>query len=120
MVATITPLEIDDWLNALTNKQGEMHSPQSRGNYARVLSVAFGYAVRRHYASVDPLAGIQKATSGSRPEILSVEQMIALLDAASSDILPYIAIGAFAGLRAASFERLDWRDILTLKKTKLL
>jgi integrase len=30
---------------------------------------------------------------------------------ASPEILPYLAIGAFAGLRASEIERLDWRDI---------
>src|SRR5436190_8763445 len=35
MVATITRLEIDDWLSALKDKHGENLSSQSRGNYAR-------------------------------------------------------------------------------------
>jgi integrase len=33
------------------------------------------------------------------------------LEAAQAEILPYIAIGAFAGLRAAEIERLDWHHI---------
>ena len=34
-----------------------------------------------------------------------------MLEAASPEILPYIAVGAFAGLRAAEIERLEWQDI---------
>jgi integrase len=111
IVATITSLEIEDWLNGLKSKRGENLSPQSRGNYARVLSVAFVYAVKRRYALVNPMNEIQKPRSDSKPGILTVEQLAALLEAASPEILPYIAIGAFAGLRAKELERLDWRDI---------
>jgi integrase len=111
IVATVTSLEIDDWLSSLKDKGGENLSPQSRGNYARVLSVAFAYAVKRRYTPANPMKEIQKATSDSKPGILTVEQTAALLEAASPDILPYIAIGAFAGLRAKEIQRLDWRDI---------
>jgi len=112
IVATITPLEIEDWLTGLKDERTGGHlSPQSRGNYARVLSVAFGYAVKRRYAPANPIKEIQKATSDGKPGILTVEQTAALLEKASPEILPYIAIGAFAGLRAKEIERLDWRDI---------
>lgn len=100
-VATITEEEIDDWLQSLTDKRGQLYSPQSRGNYARALSVAFAHAVKRRYAPANPCAEIVKPTSDQKPEILTVEQITTLLQAASRELLPYIAIGAFAGLRAA-------------------
>jgi integrase len=34
-----------------------------------------------------------------------------LLENASPDVLPYVALGAFAGLRRAELERLDWSDV---------
>ena len=111
LVATVTSLEIEDWLGGLKNKRGEILSPQSRGNYARVLGATFSYAVKRRYSPSNPIKEIEKPTSDSKPGILSVEQTGALLEAASPEILPYIAIGAFAGLRAKEIERLDWRDI---------
>src|SRR5438034_890188 len=111
MVATITRLEIDDWLSALKDRHGENLSPQSRGNYARALGVAFSFAVRRGYAPESPMKGINKPTGDGKPGILTIEQTALLLESASPEILPYIAIGAFAGLRASEIERLDWRAI---------
>jgi integrase len=111
MVATVTQLEIDDWLSSLKDKRGENLSPQSRGNYARALGVAFSYAVKRGYAPGNPMKEIDKPGSDTKPGILTVEQTARLLESASSEILPYIAIGAFAGLRSSEIERLDWRDI---------
>src|SRR6266566_2363545 len=48
------------------------------------------------------------------PEIFSVDELAALLDAALSnapDVVPMLAIGAFAGLREAEIKRLDWAEI---------
>src|SRR5205809_4642395 len=57
------------------------------------------------------MKGINKPTCDGKPGILTIEQTALLLESASPEILPYIAIGAFAGLRASEIERLDWRDI---------
>src|SRR5262249_59325200 len=48
------------------------------------------------------------------PEIFSVDQLHALLDAAQRaepTVLPMLAIGAFAGLRDAEVKRLDWSEV---------
>ena len=112
MAATITSEEIDDWLSGLKDERtGQNLSRLSRSNYARALGVAFAYAVKRRYATSNPVKGIDKPKGDIRPGILSVEQIVRLLDAASPEILPYFAIGTFAGLRTSEIERLDWRDI---------
>ena len=43
--------------------------------------------------------------------ILTVEELARLLETAPPDLIPYLAIGAFAGLRRAELERLDWKEI---------
>src|SRR5262249_31650863 len=48
---------------------------------------------------------------GGRPGILTVEEAARLLEAATPEILPFIAVGLFAGLRRAEIERLDWSEI---------
>jgi integrase len=112
MAATITSEEIDDWLSGLKDERtGQNLSRLSRSNYARALGVAFAYAQKRRYATSNPVKGIDKPKGDITPGILTVDQVVRLLDAASPEILPYIAIGAFAGLRASEIERLDWRDI---------
>jgi integrase len=42
---------------------------------------------------------------------LTPAELKGLLDVASEDTIPYWAIGAFAGLRAAEIERLEWSDV---------
>src|SRR4051794_1320086 len=48
------------------------------------------------------------------PEIFSVDDLQGLLDAAlgtEADVVPMLAIGAFAGLRHAEIKRLGWSEI---------
>lgn len=105
-------LEISDWLDGLRNLQtGAPLSRQSRSNMARALGVMFSYAKFRRYVATNPITEIPKPSSGSLPEILSVEQLSRMLEIADPDLLPVVAIGAFAGLRTDEIMRLDWADI---------
>jgi integrase len=50
----------------------------------------------------------------SPPEIFTVDELCSLLEAASGDapdVLPMLAIGAFAGVRDAEIKRLDWSEV---------
>jgi integrase len=106
MVATITSREIDDWLRSLPFR------PLTRNHYRAKVVLAFNFAMRNGYSASNPALGAAKAkVIGDAPGILTVSETARLLEAASRDVLPYIAIGAFAGLRRAELERLDWKRI---------
>jgi integrase len=106
MVATITSTEIDNWLRSLSV------GPTTRNNFRRVLITLFIYAVDNGYATSNPAEKTAKAkVVDAPPGILTVQQTARLLEAASRELLPYVAIGAFAGLRRAELERLDWSDV---------
>ena len=105
-VATITSREIDDWLRSL--KVGAV----TRNNFRRLIILAFNFAIGRGYATTNPATTTAEAREPkSKPGILTVEEASALLVNASPEIVPYLAIGLFAGLRRAEIERLDWSEI---------
>lgn len=106
VVASLTTAQLDHWLRALNA------SPVTRNNYRRLLIVAFNYAVQQGYSTDNPAGGTSKVKEKSgAPGILTVSETARLLESASADVLPYVAIGALAGLRRAELERLDWSEI---------
>src|SRR5437867_5068758 len=108
MVATITTKEINDWLRSLPFR------PLTRNHYRQLVVLAFNFAVEHGYAIANPASGKKTAKAkviGEPPGILSVNETARLLEAAKPDVLPYVAIGMFAGLRRAEIERLDWSEI---------
>jgi integrase len=109
IIAGITVEEIDSWLRSLPG------SPQTRINYRTVLGVLFNYAVKLRMLDSNPVAFTAKPKRVDRPpEIFTVDELRTLLEAAQRTepgVLPMLAIGAFAGLREAEIQRLDWSEI---------
>jgi integrase len=108
-IAAITVEELDNWLRGLDC------SPKTRMNFRANVGVLFSYAERRRMIDSNPiLRTARPKLIDLPPEIFAVDQLTALLNAASSrapDVVPMLAIGAFAGLREAEIKRLDWSEV---------
>jgi integrase len=50
-------------------------------------------------------------TPNEEVEIFTSKEISALLEVAGPKMVPFLAIGAFAGLRTAEIERLNWSDV---------
>ena len=104
--AEITTADIDSWLVGLGV------SAVTRNTYRRDLRTLFSFCVTRNYCAANPAAQSQRAKEIAPPVgILNVDEIARLLECCVPTVVPYIAIGAFAGLRAAEIERLDWKEI---------
>jgi integrase len=108
-IAGITVEELDNWLRDLDG------SPKSRANYRANIAVMFSYAVKRRMLDFNPVLHTAKPKLIDRPpDIFTVNQLQGLLEAATRtahDVVPMLAIGAFAGLREAEIQRLDWSEV---------
>ena len=75
----------------------------------------FSYASNRRMIDFNPIVHTAKPKlPDNPPEIFTVDELSALLEKATGlapDVVPMIAIGAFAGLREAEIQRLDWNEI---------
>lgn len=109
----ITTPDLEEYLRSLNV------GAVSRNNTRRLLVVLFGHAVKCRYALRNPAPETERATvTMEKPGILTILEAKKLLEAASADILPAIAIGLFAGLRPESeIWRLDWSQIDLKGKT---
>jgi len=108
-IASITTADVQNWLDGLKL------SPRSTKNFKGTLSRLFKFAEARHYIGkgANPVTGTEAVTTNGDGEIqiYTPEEMIKLLKNASKKFLPFLAIGAFAGLRSAEIERLEFKDI---------
>jgi integrase len=108
-IASVTVEEIDDWLRNLDG------APGSRANYRRNVGVLFSYATKRRILDLNPVLYTAKPKLIDKaPDIFSVDDLRSLLEVArrvAPAVVPMLAIGAFAGLRDAEIERLDWSEV---------
>ena len=108
-ISNVTGPDVQNWLDRLKVK------PRTAKNFRGTLHTFFAFAEARAYIlrGSNPVGTVEQiGTNGDGAiQIFAPEEIAALLKAASKEFLPVVAIGAFAGVRAAEIERLDWRDV---------
>jgi integrase len=113
-IGNVTTAEIQEWLD------GEKFSTQGYTDYRRVLHLLFNFAVARGYAVDNPVKGTERVkVKRGETKVFTPVEIGRLLDAARNqfpDFLPCLAIGAFAGVRSAEIERMEWSDIHLAEK----
>jgi len=109
-ISSVTTGDVQRWLDGL--KLGS----QSVKNFRTVLHTLFEFAEARGYIikGSNPVADTESVkVKGGAIQIFTTDEIAKLLKHASKDFLPMVAIGAFAGLRSAEVERIEWRDVDT-------
>lgn len=115
-IHTIGPAEIADWMLAQPWKL------RTRENYRVDLRNLFGFALKHGHCASNPVEKLERVTLDDvAPGILTVTQADTLLTTAERTedgaLLPYVAIGLFAGLRASELAALDWAEVSIAERT---
>lgn len=89
-------------------------SARSKNNARQTIGAFFKYGKERGWVTRDH-EGISmlpkfKEKAGDI-EIFTPQEMANFLTYSRPEMVPFLAIGAFAGLRSAEIERLDWREV---------
>jgi integrase len=100
--------DIDKWLRDLGV------SGRTRNNIRMSVQTLFGFAKAKRYVPKDhdemDAVPVAKEQSGAI-EIFTPAELRELLATASAEMIPFLTIGAFAGVRHAEIQRLDWKDV---------
>lgn len=121
-ISLITTADIERFLRELKvvekivggKARFKVASPKSRNHYRAAIGTLFYFAETRGYVAkglVDIEAVAVAKQKGGEIEIFRPEELGRVLDAAGPDLIPFLTIGAFAGLRHAEIQRLDWADV---------
>ena len=106
LVCNLAVAQIEAWIRSLNIET------VSRESYRRNVSVLLEFGRRRGYLRANPAADIKIR---HRPEgevsILTPDELRNLLSKCAPEIVPYVAICAFAGLRPSEAASLLWSDI---------
>ena len=105
-VSGVAAEDIQKWLSK------SFPHPVTRNNNRRVLVNLFNFAKSKRYVEINPATELTTSKQiGKEVGILKPEQVSELLAKAAPSILPYFAIGAFAGIRPEELLKLEWSDI---------
>jgi integrase len=102
---SISTEEIETWL-------AHYEHPVTFNNSRKAVLNLFNFAIRKSYLPSNPAAPIDRREEGDNEiEILSPKEMAALLLNSTFEILPYFALGGFAGIRPEELQKLEWEDV---------
>jgi len=121
-VRSVTTAEVADFLRNLRSikrgKKGKREPRQiamrSRNNARQTLGAFFKYCRERGWLPKDHDGIAQVPQFKEKPneiEIFTPQEMTHFLTYARPEMVPFLALGAFAGLRSAEIERLDWAEV---------
>jgi len=104
----VSGVMIDDWLRSLDL------APRTRNNLRASFQVLFNFAKARRYLAKDhdEMASVSAVKDADGEiGIFRPGELRELLTMAKPELVPAVAIGAFAGVRHEEIQRLDWQDI---------
>jgi integrase len=115
MAALTGPL-VQSYIYGLKNtRTGKPACGRTKGNMLRCVVSLANFARRRKYVPAELAEELSEIPAPKKEPvsigIYTTHEITALLDAAPADLIPALAIAAFAGLRMSEVSRLDWRDI---------
>lgn len=109
-VADIKTADIDEWLQGMKKLSG-----RTKNNYRTAVRTLFRYARDKNYLPRQEKTEAEftnrHAEEATEIEIYTVNQIKTLLSRISPRMVPFVAIGAFAGLRSAEMTRLEWKHV---------
>ncbi len=100
--------DIDKWLRGLGV------SPRTRNNLRASVQTLFAFAKAQRYLPKDhdEIDAVMLAKNAvSEIEIFTPKEMAEILAHADKQLIPFLALGAFAGIRHAEIQRLEWAEL---------
>jgi len=105
-VDEVMPLDVDRWLRELGRTE------TSKAMWFRYARMFFKWCYRMRFIDRSPLDGLRAPRATPGKNILTPDQMKALLKAPmSDDVKALVLLGGFAGLRTVEVARMNWEDI---------
>jgi integrase len=96
--------------------------PQTIIGYSSKVSELFNWAIKKGYAEANLMERISLPQKDDKPPgILTVKQCEDLLKHASEfNLMPYVTLGLFAGIRSAELLRLEWEAVKVSQKVVII
>lgn len=117
LVSSIKTEHVEEYLRSLKGKIGQPAALVTKRNWKVRLGVFFNWCWRRKkYIYGNPCATITYKIPKMMPRIMEVDEVKAMLKLAEENprfhqVVNYLAVGFFAGLRPEEIEKLKWEKV---------
>jgi len=115
-INSLSAPQVQAYVYGLTHGHtGKASANRSKENSLRQIVSLFNFARRMKFVPAELALEISEIPAPKKQaasiEVFTAGEIAAILGAADTEIVPALAIAAFAGLRLAEVARLDWREV---------
>lgn len=112
-LADIKAVDVEKWLKTLCFPKTGI--PLARGSKAKIrniMSALYSHAIRWEWAEKNPITSVrQSAKRQKAPDVLTPEEIMAILNQLPDPLRTMIELDAFTGLRRGELIGLRWEDV---------
>lgn len=106
LLVEVMPVAVEDWLASLQLARG------TKAKIRNIMSAIFSHAKRYRFISENPIEDVRQSAKRERiPDVLTVEELKALLSELQQPFLAMVALDAATGLRRSELLGLKWCDV---------
>ena len=111
-VGEIKAVQVESWLRNLCSQDGAPLANGTRAKIRNIMSAIYSHAIRWDWTDKNPITSVrQSAKRRDSPDILSPEELMALLKELQEPLRTAVELDAFTGLRRGELFGLQWQDV---------
>ena len=113
-IREVRTVAVEEWLRQLRRKDNNPLANSSKAKIRNLMSVLFNHAIRYEWLEQgkNPITHVRQSAARQKdPEILSPEELRALISQLESPFSVMVLLAATTGMRRSELLALQWRDI---------
>jgi len=109
----VKSVEVEKWLKTLClKKTGVALARGSKAKIRNIMSALYSHAIRWEWADKNPISSVrQSAKRQKTPDVLTPEEIVAILAELPNPLQTMIELDVFTGLRRGELIGLRWEDV---------
>lgn len=109
----VKAVEVEKWLKTLCfAKTGVPLARGSKAKIRNIMSALYSHAIRWEWADRNPISSVRQSAKRQKvPDILTPEEIVAILRELPNPLRTMVEVDAFTGLRRGELIGLRWEDV---------
>jgi integrase len=112
-LSDVKAVDVEKWLRTLCFQEPAVALARgSKAKIRNIMSALYSHAIRWEWTERNPITSVRQSAKRQKvPEILTAEEILAILKELPEPLRTMIELGAFTGLRRGELIGLRWEDV---------